>query len=511
MARQDLPPPAGPPAAGDDDYVDVPAAARVLRKRWRLGAGVWLATVLVCAAYAFSAVPRYTAVATLLIDLDGPRILAFSDSGFLPRWYWEDYLRTQQEMLTSRALASRVLDRTGLGAHRELAPSPQGPPADAGGPREAAVIDRFLGGLRVAPVPGTHLISVSFTSGDPALAADVANAVAEEHVARDREARDRRARETARLRRAGEAYIEGAPAVGGVSVVDDAETPVAPSSPDRRRLLFLALAGGLAAAGVVVFAADRLDGRLTSAADVREHLGQPVLGVMPRVAAADTDAGRAPRLDALRFVRANLVFASAPRGRRVVAVTSALPGEGKTLAAVELAETLAQTGRRVLLIDADCRRPAVHDRFGLPARPGLADMLSESDVVPEPAWSEPVPNLAVLTSGGTPANPADLLESAKFAALLAELADGFDWTLIDTPPVLSAPDAALVAHAAGDTLLLVDAARPSRRPAAAALRQIEAAGARCLGVVLNGIDAPGSPWFASPGPRRDRADDHRHA
>ena len=503
------------------DYVDLPAAGRLLWKRRWLGAGVWLAIGLACAPYAFTAAPRYTAAATLVVEspplwhpVSGERVMR-------SYWWWHYYLRTQRRLLSSRTLARRTLDRTGLWTHGEFArsgPSP-GPGPLSAAVRQEAVIDRFLQRLRVTWPPDTYLFSVAFTSEDATVAADVANALAEEHVAWNLESERRMspAAIEAPGQQASESGVPPASGAGGIRVLDRAETPTVPSSSDRGLLLLLALAGGFAAAVVAVFVAERLDNRLTTAEAVREHLGQPVLGILPRTGPDGpdgSDAGRAALRDALRFACVNLVSAPASPAcgdRRVVAVTSALTGEGKTFASVRLAESLAQTGRRVLLIDADCRRSSVHGHFGLPAQPGLADVVAGTDVPPARTRRDVAPGLAVLAAGAAPADPAGLLESARFEALLAELAEDFDWTVIDTPPVLAEPDAALVAHAAGDVLLVVDAAMPSRRPAAAALRQLEAAGARCLGVVLNGADAPGSPWLDSRRLRRAHGRSYSHA
>ena len=468
------------------DYVDLPAAGRLLWKRRWLGAGVWLAIGLACAPYAFTAAPRYTAAATLVVEspplwhpVSGERVMR-------SYWWWHYYLRTQRRLLSSRTLARRTLDRTGLWTHGEFArsgPSP-GPGPLSAAVRQEAVIDRFLQRLRVTWPPDTYLFSVAFTSEDATVAADVANALAEEHVAWNLESERRMS--PAAIEAPGQQASESGvppitPGAGGIRVLDRAETPTVPSSSDRGLLLLLALAGGFAATVVAVFVAERLDNRLTTAEAVREHLGQPVLGILPRTGPDEpdgpdgSDAGRAALRDALRFACVNLVSAPASPAcgdRRVVAVTSALTGEGKTFASVRLAESLAQTGRRVLLIDADCRRSSVHGHFGLPAQPGLADVLAGRDVPPARACRDVAPGLAVLAAGAAPPDPAGLLESSRFEALLAELAEDFDWTVIDTPPVLAEPDAALVAHAAGD-VLLVDrrghaVAAPGRRRAAAA-------------------------------------------
>ena len=493
------------------DYVDLPAAGRLLWKRRWLGAGVWLAIGLACAAYAFTATPRYTAAATLVVESPSPSHPASGERVSWSYWRWNYYLRTQHRVLSSRTLARRTLDRTGLWEHGEFAPP--GPRPLSAEVWQEAVIDRFLKRLHVMRPQDTYLFSVAFTSADAAVAADVANALAEEHVARNLEIESGMSPPAieAPPQQAGGSGAALAPGAGGIRVLDRAQTPTAPLRSDRGLLLLLALAGGFAAAVVAVFTAERLDNRLTAAEAVREHLGQPVLGILPRTDPDGSDAGRAALRDALRFVCVNLVSAPASADRRVVAVTSARPGEGKTFGSARLAESLARTGRRVLLIDADWRRSSVHDHFDMPAQPGLADVLAGTDVPPERTWRDSAPGLAVLVAGAAPADPAGLLESSRFAALLAELSEGFDWTVIDTPPVLTEPDAALVAHAVGDVLLVVDAARPSRRPAAAALRQLEAAGARCLGVVLNGVDAPGSPWSASRRLRRAYARSYSHA
>ena len=241
--------------------MDLPAAARVLWKRRWLGAAVWLAIGLACAAYAFTAAPRYTATATLLADSYPPWLPAFGEPVTRPYVWWEHYLQTQRRVLSSRTLARRALDRAGLWEHREFAQSgPRPPSAEL---RQAAVIDRFLQRLRVVRLPGTYMLSIAFTSEDAALAADVVNTLAEEHAAQNREIESRlsQAAFERSQQRTGGSGAGTAPHGAGVRVLDRAETPTVPSSPDPRLLLFLALAGGLAAAVIVVFTAERLDDR----------------------------------------------------------------------------------------------------------------------------------------------------------------------------------------------------------------------------------------------------------
>ena len=241
--------------------MDLPAAGRVLWKRRRLGAGVWLAVGLACAAYAFTAAPRYTATATLVVESHPPWLPAAGRGQFRSHWWWNYYLQTQHRVLSSRRLARRALDRADLWEHGEFA-RPGSPPLSAE-LRQKVAIDRFMQRLRVMWLPGTYVFSIAFTSEDAAVAAEVVNALAEEHVARNLEI-ERRLSPAAiepPPRQTGESGAATAPPAGGIRVLDRAETPTDPSSPDHRLLLFLALAGGLTVAVIVVFMAEKLDNR----------------------------------------------------------------------------------------------------------------------------------------------------------------------------------------------------------------------------------------------------------
>ena len=260
MIPQEPPPPPAPPEPGGD-YVDLPAAARVLwRRRW-LGAAVWLAIGLACAAYALAAPPRYTATATLVVESHPPWLPEIGEQHLRSYWWWNYYLQTQHRVLSSRTLAHRALDRAGLWEHADFAPPGPRPPSRA--LRQRAAIDRFLQRLRVVWLPGTYVFSIAFTSEDAAAAANVVNALAEEHVARNLEIERRLSPAAIKPppQQTGEAGAATELHAGGVRVLDTAEAPTVPTSPDRRLLLFLALAGGFAVAVIVVFMAEKLPDR----------------------------------------------------------------------------------------------------------------------------------------------------------------------------------------------------------------------------------------------------------
>jgi len=182
-------------------------------------------------------------------------------------------------------------------------------------------------------------------------------------------------------------------------------------------------------------------------------------------------------------------------------VVSAEPGEGKTTTAANLAAALAQAGNRVILVDADLRRPRLHTLFGVSNNLGLTTaLLPDGDPLAAHLQTTTVPGLRLLTSGPQPPNPAELVGSERMTALLAEMNTLADWVVLDTPPVLAVADAALLAHASDATLLVVDAQSTRRRSAQRAVALLTAAGAHVVGAVLNRLPLPTGTYGQYYGP-----------
>ena len=158
---------------------------------------------------------------------------------------------------------------------------------------------------------------------------------------------------------------------------------------------------------------------------------------------------------------------------------------------------LAQTGQRVLLIDADMRRPRAHELFSVPVEPGLSNLLVGASKPSEVVQPSGVENLWVMPAGKTPPNPAELLGSRRFADLTNSLGGHFDCVVIDTPPVLAVTDAAVVAHRASGVLFVIAADVTSRQAAQTALDQLEHAHAKFLGAVLNRVDVERHSYYYS--------------
>jgi capsular exopolysaccharide synthesis family protein len=261
--------------------------------------------------------------------------------------------------------------------------------------------------------------------------------------------------------------------------------------------VFLGLMGGLGLA----FLVEIRDRRLHSAAEIRHLVGVPVLAHVPRFRTRDkSPKGRdlSPLLiahaaptsaaaEAFRQVRAALYFGKTAAGCRLIQVTSPNDGDGSTVLAANFAVTIAQSGRRVLLVDANLHRPRLRELFYLPAEPGWTAVLAGTAFTAAALQATPIPGLVVLPAGPAAACPADLLTSPAFPKLLAELGDPFDFVIVDTPALLTSTEASAVAACVDGVLLNVRLgknSRPTLRRAEGVLRDL---GARQLGVVVAGV------------------------
>jgi capsular exopolysaccharide synthesis family protein len=214
--------------------------------------------------------------------------------------------------------------------------------------------------------------------------------------------------------------------------------------------------------------------------------------------------------EALKTIRTAVVFSSPDDKSKTVLVTSTGPHEGKTLVASNLAVALAQAGQRTLIIDCDMRRPRVHEVFDAPQEPGLSNILIESQQSGVKLHPTDIPNLTVLPAGHIPPNPAELLGSRNYTALLKELAKQFDWIILDAPPVMAVTDASVLAHTAGGVVFVVGAEMTARNTAAAALEQLATAKARMIGAILNRVDVGRHSYYYAPYYRKEYTQ-HYHA
>lgn len=195
---------------------------------------------------------------------------------------------------------------------------------------------------------------------------------------------------------------------------------------------------------------------------------------------------KSPISESYRAIRTNLQFAGAGKQMKYIAFTSSVPGEGKSTTISNIALTMAQDGKKVLLIDNDLRKPRQHKIWGL-LNKGLTNMIAMGAPFDEVVQKDVFPNLDVLTSGPIPPNPSELLGSSKMNTILKEIGEPYDYVLLDLPPILAVTDAAIVGNMADGVVLVVRSGLTAPEEAKESKKRLEAGHANILGVVLNGV------------------------
>ena len=197
---------------------------------------------------------------------------------------------------------------------------------------------------------------------------------------------------------------------------------------------------------------------------------------------------RSPISEAYRTLRTNLDFAGLDRALKTLVVTSAGVSEGKSTTLANLAIVSAQAGRRVILVDADLRRPSLHKIFGLANDTGLTTMMmDEAALASPPLCKTGVEGLSILPSGPLPPNPAEVVGSRRMEEIIAALAERADQVLFDTPPVVAVTDAAVLATKVDGVILVVSAGHTRRDHARAAVQRLQQINARLVGAVLTNV------------------------
>ncbi len=292
-----------------------------------------------------------------------------------------------------------------------------------------------------------------------------------------------------------------------VRVVERAEAPRAPFSPNRRRNYQMAVVIGLALGIGLAFLFEQADNTIKTPDDIKA-MGLPFLGMVPAVPPESSAGGALPRLTAMknpegavaeayRVLRTNLMFTAPTDTGRALLISSANPGEGKTTTTANVAAALALNGARVLVIDGDLRRPALHQQFGIGRMPGLSDLIIGKSQPSQTIQTTRHKGLHAIPCGYTPPNPAELLGSSTMREIVATLKKHYDWVLIDTPPILAMADTSILCPLV-DGVILVLAAESTGRPAIQrSIDQIQAVGGKVVGTVLNKVDLKRNSYYYS--------------
>ena len=279
--------------------------------------------------------------------------------------------------------------------------------------------------------------------------------------------------------------------------------------------------GGMFGVGLV-YVVDIADRTFRNPEEIHQVLQLPVIGHVPELVARNGKAvalqdaaacaieptivihhePRSVKSEAIRGLRTAIYFSTRGSGHKVIQITSPHSGDGKTTLISNLAVSIAQTGKRVLLMDCDLRRPTVHKKFGLTSTLGVSNVLVDEAELVEAIQSDVVPNLSVLPSGPTPPNPAELLTLPRFEQLLNLVREQYDFVLVDSPPLLAVSDPCIIAPRVDGVLLAIKIVHNGRPHAIAAREMLAGLNVNVLGVVVNGWDQDRSYGYGNYGSKR---------
>ncbi len=432
----------------------------IARRRWKIIFGSVFAAIGCAALLTALATPTYSSSARLFVSAaQGDSTQAYQGSLFSAQ-----RIGSYADLVRSRGVGRAVIQDLGL----QTTPS------------------KLAENISSTVVPETVILEITARDTRPRQAQRIAQSVA---------------REVSTL----VSTLETPPGRGRApikaTIVDAAELPTTPTTPQPLRNMVLAGVLGLLLGLGAAIIKELLDSTVKSPQDVADAADVPVMGNIaydpaaakrPLVTTLDLHN---PRLEAFRVLRTNMQFVDVDNESRVYTVTSSIPEEGKTTTATNLAIMIAQAGQRVLLIEGDLRRPRIHLNSDLEQAVGLTTVLVGRTNLEDAVQRCEVPNLSVLTSGVLPPNPAELLQSRAMADVLEKARKSFDVVIIDAPPLLPVTDAALLAVQSDGALLVVRHGKTTKEQLHHSVERLRAVGGRPLGAVLNMIPSRGSAYY----------------
>ncbi|MCZ4653826.1 polysaccharide biosynthesis tyrosine autokinase [Gordonia amicalis] len=333
--------------------------------------------------------------------------------------------------------------------------------------------------LNATSKPATVLLTITARDTDPEVARRLVDAVSE--------AMSRRVTDL-------ETPASGGVPLAKLTVVAPGTVNTSPVRPATSRNVALGLFGGALFGVLFVLARRRFDTRIRDVAELELVSGAALLSSVPMESqlsnrgVVEFHQGSSAAAEAYRRLRANLSYVDVDSPATRVLVTSGMPGEGKTTTALNLGASLAEAGIRVLVVDADLRKPSIADSLGVSGGIGLTTYLRGDIDLASCIQSTVLDGLDVLASGVVPPNPAELLGSMKAASLMSNVPAGYDFVLIDSPPVLPVADSSVLAQYVDGVLLVVRAGHTHRDDLEETVLSLEKARARVLGTVMNAVE-----------------------
>lgn len=424
---------------------------KILKARWIIIAVTVVVVLLGALGVSLLTTPLYEASARMFVATSGGSTVGDAYQGNL---FSQQRVSSYAELATSEALAAQVLD---------------GLPLDLTAAELAAKVT-------TSSTPETVLFDITVSDASPALARDIANAMAAQLIIQVREL---------------ETPEDGGTPSAGVKTFQNAAAASSPVSPNTKRNMMLGAAIGLLLGIALAVLRDRLDNTIKDRREIESISGKALVGTIPfdkerktHPAVDFQDLAQSSSAEAFRELRTNLQFLEVDHPPRVIVVTSAIPSEGKTTTAVNLAISLAEAGHHVALVEGDLRRPRVSKYLGLIGSVGLSTVLAGQAKVDEVLQPTRYEGLQAMASGPIPPNPSELLGSEASRALLVELRSKFDYVIIDGAPLLPVTDSAVLTTHADGALLVTRYGHTKSNELSRAIGNLETIGAHVLGVVL---------------------------
>lgn len=442
-------------------HVDIRDYFRILRGRWLLVGSVALIVVAISALVTLRASPQYSSTSKLFVSTQGSTDDAQANQG---GQFSIQRVKSYADLVSGEKIASRVVNRL------DISESPR------------TLAKQISASSKV----DTVILSIRVTDPSPTRAQVLSQAVSEEFVTYVAELETPPGKDAATIK---------------ATIVDAADLPNSPISPQPLRNITLGLILGILAGAGVAVARETFDSSIKSVKQLALLVPAPIIGAIsfdsaavdtPLITSLDTYA---PRAESFRVLRTNLQFIDPDAHHKVFVVTSSLPGEGKTTTAANLALALAEGGEKVVLVEGDLRRPKVAEYLRLESSVGLTTVLIGKLSLADAIQSTASDGLAVLTSGSTPPNPAEMLKSSAMGSLIASLRETYDIVLIDAPPLLPVTDGALLAAQADGALLVVRHGKTTSDQVTLAVERLEAVGAAPVGVIFNRTPAKGGEGY----------------
>ncbi|MFN3516201.1 MAG: GumC family protein [Novosphingobium sp.] len=307
-----------------------------------------------------------------------------------------------------------------------------------------------------------------------------------------READTNRALYDGLLQRYKELNASSGISTSNISIIDRADPPMIPSSPNLLKNLAYALLAGLGIAALFTFLRSQFDDTIRVPEDVEHKLELPLLGVIPKAREGDPDVEladpKSPVSEGYNSLRGALLYSTSHGLPRSMLVTSSQPSEGKTTSSYAIAEGLARMGRKVLLVDADLRRPSIHRRLSLDNEQGMTTLLTSQASIESVVKDSGHAGLSVITSGPIPPSPTELIASTRMEELIEELTALYDVVVFDCPPILGLADAPLMSALVDGVVFVIESERARRGSLKASLRRLRTMRPMLLGAVLTMFD-----------------------